>query len=132
MAGTSSGNPDEMEAYVTAMRPADQCANDALAAVTTAAEHFNSRANAFGGKVDRSMLAAIDTAVNELSYLDLWVGRVATGFRQIEIMVAAGQPRPALIHAGDYQLSGAGPSSLAAAVAAGQFADLFKCFFTIK
>lgn len=82
--GTASANPDELDADVRATTPADQELNDVLAGLPALVETWNGSPSDFGGGVDGAKLAAIDTAVDELSYLDLWVGEVAAAFRAVD------------------------------------------------
>jgi hypothetical protein len=124
-AGPISANPDELDRYVAALTPADQDLNDALAGLPALVEGWNATPSAYGGRVDGGVVAAVDTAVDELSYLDLWVGRIAAAFRATE-RICSTDGCPPVIHSNELQLDTAGPPSLAAAVAAGEWAHLFE------
>lgn len=123
--GPISANPDELDRYVAALTPADQDLNDALAGLPGLVEMWNATPSAYGGRVDGGVVAAVDTAVDEVSYLDLWVGRIAEAFRSTERVCSIdGCPDVLTSHEG--QLDTAGPPSLAAAVAAGEWSHLFE------
>ncbi|MBI2710409.1 MAG: alpha/beta hydrolase [Actinobacteria bacterium] len=122
-AGTSSANPDQLDAFVRATAGADDAANRALAGVAAVVDRWNGTPNDFGGRVG-SDLAAVERAVDELAFLDVWVGRVASAFRDADRFCPLSGCGPVLL-AGDAQLLGAGPPSLAAAIAQGRYSWLF-------
>lgn len=123
MASVSSADPDELERYVRSMIPADQALNDGLASAAAVHARWNATPNDFGGRVDGAVLADLDAAVNELTYLDLWVGRVAAAFRAADIVYDAGR-RPLVVTVSDAHLSAAGSPRLATALADGVFGEL--------
>ncbi len=123
--GPISANPDELDRYVAALTPADQDLNDALAGLAGVVAEWNATPSSYGGRVDGGVVAAIDAAVDELSYLDLWVGRVAEAFRGTERFCPSTGCGP-IIFSNELQLDTAGPPSLAAAVAAGEWSHLFE------
>lgn len=123
--GATAANPDSLDGYVAAMTVADQAANDASAGVEEMAAAWNALGSPFGGRIDLEGLAAVDSAIDELSYLDLWVGRVATAFRNVERLCPSTGCGP-IILAGDYQIDMAvGSASLSEAVAEGMYGHLF-------
>ena len=123
--GPISADPDELDRYVAALTPADQDLNDALAGLPALVEAWNATPSAYGGRVDGAVVAAADTAVDEVSYLDLWVGRIATAFRSTERVCSTDGCRPVLFST-ELQLDMAGPPSLAVAVAEGEWSHLFE------
>lgn len=123
-AGATAADPDRLDVYVGAMEGIDQATNDALAGLPDLLQAWNAGTGAFGGRIDVEKVAAIDAAVDELSYLDLWVGRVADAFRGADrICSTDGCPR--VLFASELDLDAAGPPSLAAAVAGGAYDHLF-------
>lgn len=123
--GQISADPGELDRYVAALTPADQDLNDALAGLPALVEGWNATPSAFGGRVDGAAVAAVDGAVDELSYLDLWVGRIADAFRATE-RICSTDGCPPVLFSHELQLDTAGPPSLAAAVAAGEWSHLFE------
>ena len=79
--GATAADPDLLDVYVGALEGTDQALNDALAGLPDLLQGWNAGTGAFGGRIDLDKVVAIDGAVDELSYLDLWVGRVADAFR---------------------------------------------------
>jgi hypothetical protein len=124
-AGAISANPEELDRYVAALTPVDQDLNDALAGLPALVEIWNGTPSAYGGRVDAGVVAAVDTAVDEVAYLDLWVGRIAAAFRATERVCSTGGCPPVLFST-ELQLDTAGPPGLADAVAAGQWSHLFE------
>ncbi|HEX7133053.1 MAG TPA: alpha/beta hydrolase [Iamia sp.] len=122
--GATAANPDLLDVYVGAMEGADQGLNDALAGLPDLLEGWNAGTGAFGGRIDVGKVVAIDGAVDELSYLDLWVGRVADAFRDAD-RICSTDGCPAVLLASDLQIDAAGPPSLARAVAEGEYGHLF-------
>lgn len=124
-AGATAANPDSLDGYVTAMSPVDQAANDASAGVHELAAAWNALGTPYGGHVDVDGLAALDSAIDELSYLDLWVGRVATAFRNVERLCPT-TGCGTVLFASDLQIDMAvGSASLAEAVEEGMYGHLF-------
>ena len=123
--GPTSANPEALDAYVSAMSPADQDLNDASVGLAALVNSWNATPSGFGGRIDGAKVAAVDTATDELSYLDLWVGRVAEAFRDADRFCPSSGCGPVLL-ASEAQLDAAGPPSLAEAVAAGVYDHLFE------
>lgn len=123
--GAVCADPEALDGYVSALTPPDQAANDALAGLAEVVAGWNATPSAYGGRIDAAAIAAVDGAVDELSYLDLWVGRVATAFRNVVRACPTTGCGPVL-HASDALLLGAGPPSLHEAAAAGEWSDLFE------
>lgn len=123
--GAVCANPDALDGYVAALTPPDQAANDALAGLADVVATWNATPSAYGGRIDAAAIAAVDGAVDELSYLDLWVGRVATAFRNVTRVCSTDGCGP-ILHASDALLASAGPASLHEAAAAGEWSDLFE------
>jgi hypothetical protein len=123
-AGATSADPALLDVYVTTLEGTDQALNDALVGLPALVEGWNAGAGTFGGRIDVAKLRAVDAAVDELSYLDLWVGRVADAFRDAD-RICSTDGCPAVLLAADAQIEAAGPASLAEAVATGEYGHLF-------
>ena len=123
-AGATAADPEKLDVYVGAMEGSDQALNDALAGLPDVLRGWNAGATSFGGRIDVDKVLAVDGAVDELSYLDLWVGRVADAFRDAD-RICSSDGCPAVLLASDVQIDAAGPPSLAQAVAEGEYGHLF-------
>ncbi len=118
--GAVCADPTALDAYVAALTPPDQAVNDALAGLPGAVAAWNARPTDHGGRIDPDAIAAIDGAVDELTYLDLWVGRVARAFRAVDRLCPAPGCGP-VVSAAEVVLAPVGPPSLRAAVARGEW-----------
>lgn len=123
--GAVCADPDALDGYVAALTPSDQEANDALAGLAEVVAGWNATPSAYGGTIDADAIAAVDDAVDELSYLDLWVGRVATAFRETVRACPSTGCGP-IIFSSDLQIDTAGPASLSDAAAEGEWSHLFE------
>ena len=122
----TSARPDELDAYVATLMPADDELDLRAVGLIDLAATWNGRRSAYGGAVDVDALVAVETAIDELSYLDRWVGRVAQAFRDVVRICPTSGCGPVL-YASDLQIElGAGPAGLADALAAGAYSDLFE------
>ena len=123
--GANSADPDQLDAFVRAVEPADRDALAACVGLADLVERWNGLPSDHGGRLDGAAVAAVAEALGELASLDLWVGRVAAAFRDAD-RVCASSGCPAVLVAGDLRLSGVGPPGLAAAVDAGRDGHLFE------
>ncbi len=123
-AGATAADPGLLDVYVGAMEGIDQALNDALAGLPELLQGWNAGTATFGGRIDTDKVAAVDAAVDELSYLDLWVGRVADAFRHAD-RICSTDGCPAVLFASEPDIDAAGPPSLARAVAEGTYGHLF-------
>lgn len=122
----TSARPDELDAYVDALTPADDDLDARAVGLVALAGTWNGRRSAYGGAVDVDALVAVEAAIDELCYLDLWVGRVAQAFRDVVRACPTSGCGPVLF-ASDLQIErGAGPARLSDAVATGFYDHLFE------
>lgn len=124
-AGANSADPDQLDAFVRAVEPADRDALAACVGLVELVERWNGLPSDHGGRLDVASVAAVADALDELAFLDLWVGRVAAAFRDAD-RICASTGCPQVLTAGALQLAGAGPPGLAASVDAGVYDHLFE------
>jgi len=122
---TSSADPERLAAYVRFLTPPDQTLNQAVVGVAALVEGWNARPNDFGGRIDPDKVPRLDVAINDLSYLDVWVGRVGRAFAVADLF-DRGDTDSRIITLDDAELAATvGPPRLDDAIADGAFEELF-------
>ena len=110
----SSAEPDRLDAFVAATETADGLLLGILGDVDDTVAAWNAVSDTYGPRVDPALPGAVVAAATGLAYLDLWVGRVAEGFRAADVSGADVEATIARI---------AGPADFLVAVEHGRFSQ---------